>query len=175
MRRIAYFVIAGLSLAMPALPAAAIAGVHEERSNTVGSDERFRVELLGRHSGKCVNAPVRDGGNVILINCNSTWGSKRWNLRPVPNQPDMYFVINSTTGGCLEIAGYSVDDGASAMTFGCHWNNNQQWILKARGDGFYEFRNRQSNRCLDARLTIEWSDVYQWGCHGGNEQQWMIR
>lgn len=180
MRRTALRVAAGISLAALALPVPATAGPQEARTANAAmsgsaSEERFRVDLVGRRSGRCINAPVRDGGNVMLLGCDSGWGAQRWDLRRVPNQPDMFFVINSATGGCLEIAGYSADNGASAMTFGCHKNHNQQWILRARGDGFYEFRNRQSNRCLDARLTADWTDIYQWGCHGGGEQQWLIR
>lgn len=142
--------------------------------------ERRNVALSNYRSRHCVNAPGGNGGNVLLLRCGSGWGQDRWDLvkvkdasgNPVPHQ---YFMINTKTRVCLEVGGWSTADGATGMTFGCHNGTNQIWRLSVRSDGYYEFRNLASGKCLDARLIEEWTDIYQWGCHGGGEQRWWIQ
>jgi hypothetical protein len=141
--------------------------------------ERHNIILWNTRSGRCVNAPGGDGGNVLLLRCNSGWGHDRWELIKVKDAngrdvPHQYFVINTATKACLEVGGWSTADGATGMTFGCHKGTNQIWQLGLWNNGFYEFRNLATGKCLDARFVEGWIDIYQWRCHGGGEQQWWI-
>ncbi|WP_030455760.1 RICIN domain-containing protein [Herbidospora cretacea] len=141
--------------------------------------ERRGVLLWNIRDKRCVNAPGVDGGNVLVLNCRSGWGSDRWDLVKVKDAagnevPQQYFVINSATRACLEIGGWSTADGATAMTFSCHQGTNQIWKIWPREDGYYEFQNLAGKKCLDARHTAEWTDITQWRCHGGGEQAWWI-
>ncbi|MFI7444804.1 RICIN domain-containing protein [Nonomuraea indica] len=141
--------------------------------------ERRNIILWNIRSRRCVNGPGTDGGNVLLLRCNSGWGHDRWDLVKVKDGagndvPHQYVVVNTATKACLEIGGWSTADGATAMTYGCHQGTNQKWHLVARNDGYYEFWNVATKKCLDARFVEEWTDIYQWRCHQGGEQLWWI-
>lgn len=180
-RRLATFALALSTVAPSSGPAFADVPAARTRAALLAEapGERHNVILYNYRSARCVNGPGTDGGNVLLLRCNSGWGHDRWELIKVKDAagrdvPRQYFVINSDTKACLEVGGWSTADGATGMTFGCHKGTNQIWQLSLWNDGYYEFRNLASGKCLDARFVEEWTDVYSWRCHGGGEQRWWI-
>jgi hypothetical protein len=122
----------------------------------------------------CLTAPgAPNGGVLLLIQCGG------W----LPNEQKWFMSFGTTfnritkvsnTSACLEVGGFSIHDGAAAMTWSCTGKPNQQWQVLRNAAGWWEIRNQNSARCLDARYTAEWISPYQWGCHGGSEQQWII-
>ncbi|MEV7279272.1 RICIN domain-containing protein [Streptomyces sp. NPDC093111] len=78
------------------------------------------------------------------------------------------YVINNTSGMCLDVGGGSGANGASVIQWACNGGNNQKWLLR---DG--QLVNAASGKCLDipggqgagARLV-------QWACNGGGNQHW---
>ncbi|WP_062353123.1 RICIN domain-containing protein [Herbidospora yilanensis] len=168
---------AAAGLVLSAAPATAASAGRAALAEAPG--ERRNVLLWNIRDRRCVNGPGVDGGNVLVLNCNSGWGSDRWDLVKVRDAAGnevarQYFVINSKTKACLEIGGWSSVDGATAMTWSCHKGTNQIWLIWPRDDGYYEFQNLAGKKCLDARHTAEWTDITQWRCHGGGEQVWWI-
>jgi hypothetical protein len=182
-RRTAAFVLALATAASPLTTSTTqtfAARTFATRTAAEAPGERHSVILWNYRSSRCVNGPGTDGGNLLLLRCNSGWGHDRWDLIKVKDAagndvPSQYFVINTATRACLEIGGRAANDGATGMTFGCHQGTHQIWQLKKKdGTGFYIFKNLGTGKCLDARFVEEWTDVYQWNCHEGGEQRWWI-
>ena len=77
---------------------------------------------------------------------------------------------------CVDVDGWSRDNGAKVQQWDCHNGNNQQWRLQKTGN-YYLIISLNSGKCLD---VDGWSrdngaKVQQWDCHGGENQQWSLK
>lgn len=99
--------------------------------------------------------------------------SQQW--RPTPVVGDQFTLVNAATGGCLEVADGSKDDGARLHPAVCDGSPEQRWRLAGVGDGQLSLVNLNSGRCADVpsnTLSSPDTGLQQWGCHGGTNQQW---
>ena len=63
--------------------------------------------------------------------------------------PGFTLLIASHSGGCVDVSGESLDDGASIIQWQCHNGDNQQWRLEVVADGYSRIVSRHSGKCLD--------------------------
>lgn len=76
-----------------------------------------------------------------------------------------------SSGKCLDVERGSKEEGAAVIQYDCHGGANQQWKLKPRGEGAYEFVNANSGKCLEAR---DGSAAAQAACGDDSDQLWII-
>ncbi|WP_406206015.1 RICIN domain-containing protein [Kitasatospora sp. NBC_01560] len=79
--------------------------------------------------------------------------------------------LGSTTGPhCLEVAGWSADNGAATQMWSCHGGANQNWSLVGGS-----LVNASSGKCLEIGgwSTDNGALSQQWDCNGGANQKWI--
>lgn len=183
--------IARLSILVPTIALTAL--VAAASPATVGTADASGpgFELIATHSGKCID--VTDdiyfmgwfwpGGHVYQMPCDDTQ-DQRWQLKfdrmtynPIAGRYDVeYLVRNAESGKCMDVKGWSRENGAQVQEYPCHGGANQRWRTKSRGYGesgeLLEFISVFSNKCLDiyGRSPIDGAHAQQWACHGGSNQ-----
>ena len=90
--------------------------------------------------------------------------------------PGFTLLIASHSGGCVDVSGESLNDGASIVQWQCHNGDNQQWRLEVVADGYSRIVSRHSGKCLDVsgNSLDDGASIIQWQCHGGENQQWRL-
>ena len=92
-------------------------------------------------------------------------------------------IVVRHTGKCLDVTGFSQNNGAKVVQWQCHGGPNQLWYFHKRageGNALWELRAWHSNKCLDAAnpsLTAPSQGAYlqQWECLDGQNQAWRIQ
>jgi hypothetical protein len=87
-----------------------------------------------------------------------------------------YELVASHSRKCLDVNGWSTDDGTPLIQLDCHGGDNQVWSLEATGDGYSRIISRHSGKCLDVSggSTDDGASIIQWQCHGGANQKWLL-
>lgn len=77
---------------------------------------------------------------------------------------------------CVDVEGFSQDDGANVHQWDCSGSNNQIWTLKPFGDA-YQIISKNSDKCLDVAdfSTEDGGNIHQWGCSGSDNQLWELQ
>lgn len=86
-------------------------------------------------------------------------------------------IIGKGSGRCVDVDGWSRDNGAKIQIWKCgNSQNNQLWRLQKTGD-YYLIISLNSGKCLDVSGSSRDNNavVHQWDCHGGENQQWRLR
>jgi hypothetical protein len=78
--------------------------------------------------------------------------------------PASYRIVNRNSGKCLEIAGGSSADGASARQSACTGASNQRWRFEDLADDTSRVVNVGSGKVLDVAdcATADGADIRQW-------------
>ena len=80
---------------------------------------------------------------------------------------------------CMDVPGWSRDDGARIIQWQCHGGGNQQWVWERQqqwwgGDVHRQLKNAHSGKCLDVPHGNYYNGapLQQYRCHSGKEQAW---
>ncbi|WP_416977883.1 RICIN domain-containing protein [Streptomyces sp. T028] len=87
-----------------------------------------------------------------------------------------YRLVSVRSGKVLEVEGNSTADAAKVVQSTDDGGTNQQWRLKATGDGYYELVNRGSGKLLEVKGASKSNNaaVDQLTGSGAAHQQWKI-
>lgn len=101
------------------------------------------------------------------------------NLSAPPGEidPSAYYEVRAKhSGKCLDVNGYSFDDGAPLIQWSCWGGANQQWQFVATSDGYYRISARHSGKVVDVSGVSgeNGAAVIQWTYVGGANQQWHV-
>jgi hypothetical protein len=79
--------------------------------------------------------------------------------------------ISQSSGGCVDVSGASISNGANVVVWTCHTGTNQQWTSTAAGE-----LRVYGNKCLEAyqQGTAPGTRVSIFDCSGGNHQRWTV-
>jgi galactose oxidase len=93
-----------------------------------------------------------------------------------PTSGNEYLLVAQHSGKCVDIDGFSTQNGGNAQQFICNKTTNQTWTLQASGEGFLVV-SKNSNKCLDvsAFSTEDRANVYQWDCNNTANQIWKLQ
>lgn len=71
---------------------------------------------------------------------------------------------------CLDVGGWSTDDGVPVQMWSCNGGGNQQWSLQGGA-----LVNVHSGKCLEIGgwSTSNGAPAQQWDCNGGANQKWI--
>jgi hypothetical protein len=88
----------------------------------------------------------------------------------------VYVVRAGHSRKCLDVQGASTADGAAVHQWDCHRRANQQFRLRAAGEGNFELLAQHSGKCLEVAAAgkADGDRVRQGGCDGGDHQRWRI-
>jgi hypothetical protein len=135
--------------------------------------------IVNRHSGKCVDARGSSTANGTVVQqytCNNTF-AQHWQFQEAGGG---YRRVNNRNAvpQVWDISGGpgATGNGAKLLLWSYVNGSNQQWLPESLGGGFYRFRARHSNRCLDVpgMATTQSLQLQQWDCNGSNAQSFSL-
>ncbi|MFI9238073.1 RICIN domain-containing protein [Streptomyces sp. NPDC053079] len=124
-----------------------------------------------------------DGTKVTLR--GNTPGRQNFTFRRVGGgvaYQNTFEIVARHSGKCLDVQGFSKNDGAPVIQWPCHGGANQKWYFQRRADNFWEIRSVDSDKCLDAanpnnpavNPPPSGAQLQQWTCLGNKNQAWML-
>jgi hypothetical protein len=125
--------------------------------------------------------------HTFSLNNNDRAGAQRWTtfLEEIGPNGTFYSFRVALSGQCLEVnqtgRTRGLGNDAFLVQMPCNHSFQQQWRQFNVGNGFFQFQNRRSNKCLEvdqADGTAGFGSgtrVIQFRCHGGAQQQWKAR
>ncbi|GAA2463107.1 hypothetical protein GCM10010273_56160 [Streptomyces lavendulocolor] len=130
--------------------------------------------LYAAHSTKCLEIAdwsMNNGAPARQWNCGGQQANQAWVFTYVGDSANNVVTLrNAHSGKCLEIADWSMNNGAPARQYECTGGENQQFYLWANtvGSG-YALLAGHSDKCLE---VADWSQnngaaVRQWTCGAG--------
>ena len=135
------------------------------------------VEIVSRHSGKCLDvygASTDDAAAIIQWTC--TGGpNQQWRVERVPS--GAYRLVARHSGKALDVYGALIDDLAPAIQWPANGGNNQLWTLEPVSGGYVRIIAQHSGKALDVSGASldDGASVIQYTPHGGTNQQWLVR
>lgn len=132
-----------------------------------------------------LNASAADGAQLILwTNNGGHW--QDFQFRRAGGKlafQNVFEIVIRHSNKCLDVTGFSKNDGARVIQWPCHGGDNQKWYLQRRGDNEWEVRSVLSDKCLDAHnpnnpaatLPPIRTPLQQWTCLGGKNQAWRLK
>lgn len=97
-------------------------------------------------------------------------------FRKANNNTKPGFILKARhSGKCMEVAGWSKNQGANVIQWSCHGGNNQRWKKLDGGAGYWLLQNVNSGLCMsiDQAVTGTGGNVVQRPCDGRENQRIM--
>ncbi|MEU1312665.1 RICIN domain-containing protein [Streptomyces cinnamoneus] len=124
-----------------------------------------------------------DGTKVTLR--SNTPGRQNFTFRRVGDgvaYQNVFEIVARHSGKCLDVQGFSKNDGAPVIQWPCHGGSNQKWYFHRRADNLFEIRSLDSDKCLDAANANNpvvnpprtGAPLQQWTCLGNKNQAWQL-
>lgn len=84
-----------------------------------------------------------------------------------------FLIKNRYSGKCLDVGGWSTQNGANIIQWDCHGGDNQRFRIYDAGGGYWYLQAKNSGKCLDVKDWAMWpgQQIVQWDCHGGDNQK----
>lgn len=112
-----------------------------------------------------------DGAAVQQMQCTGA-PTQMWRL---DRAGDVLAIVNTTTGGCLDVAGASRDNHAPVQQWSCQDVPQQRWRVAPADNGF-TLVSLASDKCLDVpgASRDQGVQVSQFDCNGTDAQRWIF-
>lgn len=136
------------------------------------------VQLIARHSGKCLDVAQISKAPDAPLQQWTCWGgpNQQWMLTPTGGGAYRMTSINS--GMAVRVWNSSPVDGAPIRQDPYTDKPNEKWVLAPTTSGYYQVVAQSSGKCLDVNggpaATGNGAGVQQWTCLGGTNQQWKL-
>jgi hypothetical protein len=93
--------------------------------------------------------------------------------------PEDFAIVVPGSGGCVDVANYSLSNGGPIHQWSCHYDANQLWRFTAvgqPGESVYAITSRWSGLALDVTnvSTAVGAPIQQWGYGGGANQKFRV-
>lgn len=140
------------------------------------------VYIFNWHSGKCINVPgegsQQEGLQLDQWTCQD-WASEEWQPLTGFGPVGEFIFRNRATLQCINVRGYSTQEGAAIQQWPCHLSNptnppNETFyadVCSARYDNYNwcEYAGLQSNLCLNVvgNSLANGAKIQQWDCGFG--------
>ena len=138
--------------AAPAATPAAPSGPAAEPSRSARTfDPLMSYSLVSAANGKCVQ--FQNGGiaNLIKAEIATCNGSKAQQFRLQAFADGYHIIINALTNKCMDLEGFSQDDGTGVLQYPCHGQHNQQWVVSDGSNGTVRFAARHSGKGIEVK------------------------
>ena len=88
----------------------------------------------------------------------------------VAHADDFHQIVNTATDKCVDVVNGSKANGARIHQWDCEGDASQLWASIDLGNGFVQFVNKNSGKCLD----LVWGTliVDQQSCNAADQRQW---
>jgi hypothetical protein len=113
---------------------------------------------------RCLDTPRAHSAHVQQVGCLPVGQSQSW--RFLPQSDGSYLIVNSESGGCLDVEAHSYALGARVLDWACHGLANQRWHVSSQVIGNAHralISSAHSGLCLD----IQAQGAFQMACNRG--------
>jgi hypothetical protein len=83
---------------------------------------------------------------------------------------DYHEIVNTATDKCVDVVRGSTAVGALVHQWGCAHDSSQLWASNDVGNGFVQFSNRNSGKCMS--IVLGTLLVNQQPCNATDQRQW---
>ena len=130
-------------------------------------DDAVTLHISG--SGLCMSAA--DKVNDTPLRQVACSGDESQQFRFIP-YAGSYLVTHVESGKCLDVADWSVQDGARIQLWTCHGGDNQRFAFGSRGGSDFEMRSVLSDKCVSVSggSTASGAEMVQRTCDDGADQ-----
>ncbi|MGY3793424.1 RICIN domain-containing protein [Aquimarina sp. 433] len=103
---------------------------------------------------------------------NGTWESFRF-TEVVPGEQIVHITKRNAPGFAIDAPGSTPSNGDQVYLWSSNQNNaNQQWVEIDRGNGYYSYRKKDTNYCIDGNNGgADRQNVHLWTCDLNNQNQ----
>jgi len=161
-------------------------------------DKAVRTPANATHTGRFIRntssdlvadvaVSLNNSGEPVFLNTQNNLKIQLFDLQDVGGQ--RYKIVSRHSGKCLDVTGFSTQDGAPIILWDCHGGPNQLWqlgIMTAPGPcgGFgcadlgITIRAVHSGKCLDAanpsfpNPPLQGAPLQQWSCARNAGDSW---
>jgi len=160
-------------------------------SNTDGSGDWYTiaapVQVPTAYDNYCPNyssalLPAEDGSNILELasdylngGCIVYFASEAWNRLPADGSMHVFHSVQAPAL-CLDNTAWSTANNTSAELWDCNGAPVQNWIVHAKGSGWFSIQNQQTGLCVDntGGSTSPGNLVTLWGCANNANQNWQF-
>lgn len=126
------------------------------------TSRKFQIDL---HTKKVYDRSTgqETSGDIIKVS-----------LRPVLENGATYKIILKSQNKVLDVYRSRTSDRAEIGTYSYFGSDNQHFVAKAKGNGYYSFVAVHSGKAIDVSDTVRGAAVFQWKYHGGSNQLFKL-
>jgi cathepsin L len=137
------------------------------------------VKLVPHHAGdKALDLSAGSTNDVTQVQIWQWINGNPNQLWQLTRDGQFYSIRSRASNKCMEVYGFSADNGGNVVSWSCLSGRNQQWIVIEcmRDRGKYVLFNRNSGKCLDVSGAgrTDGTHVHQWDFVNANNQKWRI-
>lgn len=138
-----------------------------------GTNAQWRITggytIAARSDGLAVAV---GSGNAVIQ--SSTGG--QWTLVPEPDPNQAYKVENGNSGGRIDVNNDSTADSATILQWQDNGQADQQWFVRAAGNGFDTVTNVNSGKLLNipGPTTANGTQLIQFHDDGNTNSRWQV-
>ena len=141
----------GSSAAAPPPPAAPAGPAAEPPRAARTFDPLLSYALVSAANGKCVQFQNGGTANMLKAEIATCNGSKAQQFRLQAMADGYHLIINGLTNKCMDLEGFSQDDGTGVLQYPCHGQHNQQWVVSDSSNGTVRFAARHSGKGIEVK------------------------
>ncbi|MEU4157211.1 RICIN domain-containing protein [Actinoplanes sp. NPDC026670] len=110
------------------------------------------------------------GALVVSLGIGLAGPAQAADKAPAPLAAGVVNLVNNVSGKCVEVKDASKSNGARIQQWTCGSDSHRRWIANDLGNGYVQYANVNSGRCLQAIWgTIS---VTQTDCNASDQSQW---
>lgn len=137
-----------------------------------GTNSQWQINSGYTITGRSDGLTVATAGTTVLQSTTA----QQWTLVPEPDPNTPYKLVNGNSGGRIDVNNDSTSDGASILQWQDNGRTDQQWFLRAAGNGFDTITNVNSGKLLNipGPTTNNGTQLIQYYDDGNSNSRWEI-
>ena len=155
------------------------AGYDESKSDYEPFTVRDGVQIVAKHSGKCMDVSGASSANGIGVmhgECLNPANALNQVFEVSPSGNGFQLMARHS-GRCVDVANVSTADGTPIQQWDCNNGGNQQFRQEWWGpSGYARYIAQHSGKCLDVPgASTGWVQFQQWTCSGAEQQLFHLQ
>jgi len=121
-----------------------------------------------------VSNSISSGENIELQTFKSE-DTQKWKVEKIYD--NYYSIVNYVDNSLsLDVSGGSTVNGSNVLLWQKHNGNNQKWIIRDAGDGYFYIISKCNNLYLDicGGSAFDGANIINWNGHGANNQKFKF-
>ncbi len=139
------------------------------------NDGVYQIITKGNTCFDITGASYDNSANLLIWN-NTKMQHQKYQITKI-NGTNYYKIIAVHSAKSLCVQNQNINPGANVVQYAYTGSDNQQWLLKDCGDGYYNIISKQSGLCLDVtggQVSSNGTNVELWYSNDSNSQKFQL-